>query len=373
MSPFDTSAIQMLPELGRVVLSWLEHDDLCELLRKRAQVVDLRAQLALPRHAADENSSRWLSGTHVLCELASRERFGARACFIALPVDQAACLLDRVLGGSGQPGVAAAAGALSDAECGVLAHLAAQACAACGGALAVRDVFCGDAEKLRGLCADGALWPLRVAASPMRETPRADAAPAGGDLAFDVKLLFGAAADCPAGRYAVALALHDAVAREALEALEPGDLLTSDTWPLTFTARGLEGSVALGVRGISERAAVALCGARVLGGRAQVPRETPARAADLHHPAGGAVLAELRLCELGLGFWELAELAGGGSVELPERNPREATLYVEGQPYAAGPLVRLHGAVALRIHTLFSATRSDSATSSACPRASDRH
>jgi hypothetical protein len=174
--------------------------------------------------------------------------------FFALPVDQAAGLLDRVLGGSGQSGVAGVAGTLSEAECGVLAHLAAQVCSACSAAWTVRDVFCADAARLLALCEQGALWPLRIAASTESETARADARPprasprqGSADLVLDAKLLFAVAEDCPAGRYALALSVQDALAPEALTGLEVGDLLASDAWPLTLSARGLEGVVTLGV------------------------------------------------------------------------------------------------------------------------------
>jgi hypothetical protein len=364
MPPFDPSTAQTLPDLGRVLVSWLEHADLCEVLRKRAQVVGLRAQVALPRRATGETTSRWLSGVHVLCELVNTKRFGAHVFFLALPADQAAGLLDRVLGGSGRTGIAGVAGALSDTECGVLAHLAAQACAACSDALAVRDVFCADAGTLRALCADGAIWPLRIAGSPARDGVRVDPQPPrsppqeqAGDLLLDVKLLFRAAADCPAGRYPLAISLTDDVAPETLAALEIGDLLASDAWPLTLTARGLEGMVALSVAGSSERAAAVLCGSRLTGVRAPVVREPSAGARSAEREtdrrARHAALAELRLYELALGFWQLAELMGGGALELPGDGPAEATLHVAGQRHAAGSLVQLRGAIALRVHLLF--------------------
>ena len=102
----------------------------------------------------------------------------------------------------------------SEAECGVLAHLAAQVCAACAGTLAVRDVFCADGEKLRALCAHGALWPLSIRASALREAVRGEPEPprgppreAGADFTFDAKLLFSAESDCPAGHFVLTLAL----------------------------------------------------------------------------------------------------------------------------------------------------------------------
>jgi hypothetical protein len=379
MPPFDASAVQTLPDLGRVLVSWFEHADLCEVLRKRAQVVGLRAQLGLPRRSTGETTSRWLSSMHAVCELGSRERFGARVFCLALPVDQAAALLDRVLGGSGQAGVASAAGTLSDAECGVLAHLAAQACAACGAALSVRDVFCADAEKLRGLCAEGALWPLRIGAELAQadgasRAPRGASSEGASELTFDAKLLFGAAADCPAGRYPLALSLPDTIALETLKALEVGDLLASDAWSLTLTSRGLEGVLVLSASGVAESAGATLCGPRVAGlaGRARrLEAASGSQAAATGRDASPALPAELRLYEIALGFWELAELAAGGAIDLPAPGPRAATLYVAGQPLASGGLVRMHGAIALRVEALLNATRSDSAASSASPRASD--
>lgn len=365
MPPFDASAAQTLPDLGRVLASWLEHADLCEVLRKRAQVVRLRAQAALPRRATSDTTSRWLSGVHVLCEFVSRERFGARQFFLALPVDQAAGLLDRILGGSGRSGVPGAAGALSDAECGVLAHLAAQACSAYSDALAVRDVFCADAGKLRALCADGAIWPLRIAASPARDAGRADppardqAREEAGDLVLDVKALFGAADDCPAGCYPLTVSMLDELAPETLAALEVGDLLVSETWPLTLTARGLEGMVALSVAGISEHATAVLCGPRLAGVQTPARRDrdaapgAPSDERETQRNAGHEARAELRLYELALGFWQLAELVCGGSLELPGDGPREATLHVAGQRHAVGSLMQLRGAIALRVHLLF--------------------
>jgi hypothetical protein len=364
MPPFAASTAQTLPDLGRVLVSWLEHADLCEVLRKRAQVVGLRAQVALPRRATGETTSRWLSGVHVLCEFVSAKRFGAHVFFLALPADQAAGLLDRALGGSGRMGIAGAAGALSDTECGVLAHLAAQACAACSDALAVRDVFCADAGALRALCPDGAIWPLRITGSPARDGARSDSLPPRGlpqeqvgDLLLDVKLLFRAASDCPAGRYPLAISLTEGVAPETLAALEIGDLLANDAWPLTLTARGLEGMVALSVAGSSEQAAAVLCGSRLTGVRGAAAREASAGALSLERErdrsARHEALAELRLYELPLGFWQLAELMGGGALDLPGEGPGEATLHVGGQPHAAGSLVQLRGAIALRVHLLF--------------------
>jgi hypothetical protein len=325
MPQLDASTAPALPDLGSVLTSWLEHADLCEVLRKRAQVRRLSGQAGLPRRGASEAAARWLSGVHAVAEFASRERFGARAFYLALPTDQAAGLFDRVLGGGGQAGIPARSGALSDAECGVLAHLAAHACAACSDTLAVRDVFCADAPALRALCAAGALWPLRIAAE---------------GLALDVKIIFAAPAECPAGRYPFAVSVRDELPHEILAALTIGDLLASDAWPLSVSTRGLEGRVELSVFGLSERVEAVLSGRRITS-------------MDRPSPPPDRTRAELRLAELALDFWALAALGSGAPVELPEESLREATLHVDGLARAAGSLAQLRGVVALRVHSLF--------------------
>jgi hypothetical protein len=336
MPQLDASAFPALPDLGSVLTSWIEHADLCEVLRKRAQVVGLVGAVALPRRGTSETASRWLAGTHVVCEIVSRARFGARAFYLALPVDQAAGLLDRVLGGGGQAGVAAALGALSDAECGVLAHLAAHACAACGDAWAVRDVFCADAGRLIKLCAGGAFWPVRLTAHDLAEDARGRVR----EQIFDAKIVFDTAADCPQDRHALAVSIYDELALDALDALEVGDLLASDAWPLTASIRGLEGRVELSVKGLAERAAATLS-----GGLIEVTGAIQARSPMSR--------AELRLGEILLTFWELSGLATDRRIQLPGADLSAATLHVDGEARAAGSLVRVRGTVALRVHSLF--------------------
>src|SRR5512139_3929164 len=113
-------------------LPWLE---LRELLRKTLQIGDVSSALGWPRALGPELVRRWFSGPQVLCTLSHESDLEQPLAHVALPVDQAVALVDVCLGGAGRPSFASQAGVPSDAECGVLAYLAARCVRICAPAL----------------------------------------------------------------------------------------------------------------------------------------------------------------------------------------------------------------------------------------------
>jgi hypothetical protein len=232
-------------------------------------------------------------------------------------VEQAAELVERVLGGTGRGLVPSRAGLPSAAECGVLAYFAARCVRACGVDLRVQDVTC---DAISADLAPAILWPVRIVAE--------------NALKLDLKLVFANEAYCPKQPLSAKLSLVDTLEPEQLHGLEPGDLLTSDQWSLHSTLAGMSGLLELSVAGSSERALVALEGDALR----LAPGPLAARA---HHSA------ELVVAALSLRFSELADLLAGENSICPTL--REASLEAHGEVVARGRLVHFMGQLALEV------------------------
>lgn len=152
-------------------------------------------------------------------------------------------LVDRALGGRGQLGVATASSLPSDAECGVLAYLAARALRGFPGYW-VRDVY---ATREAPPDAD-VIWP-----ASLRWTHGAGVA------------LLGWSSGALPQRMRVQVGWSDSLANADQRALEVGDVLSSDGVVLSVTSHGLAGIGLARVAGLGERARVVLDGETLHG------------------------------------------------------------------------------------------------------------
>jgi hypothetical protein len=310
--------------LGNALAALLEQADLREVLRKSAQIVGLRGSLALPRQIANVSGAQSpLHGLQAVVELVGGATSASHGFALALPVEQAAALVDRLLGGPGVVGIASKVGALSDAECGVLAYLASRCCVASRAQLRVADVHCQSATQLAARWPNGVGWAVRL------ESP---------ELAFDACALFADAVSCAAEELTLELLVRDELSADALAPLEPGDLLLSDRWPLTATTRGLEGLVELHVPGCQERLVGQLQGETL---------RTTGRRATAHG-------AELLLGTVRVELAQLSALCSGGELRLGPNWLQRAVLRVEGRPVLAGQLVQYAGSIGLTASELYS-------------------
>jgi hypothetical protein len=264
--------------------------------------------------------------------LAHGATFDGSSCEVALPPEQALDLVDRVLGGNGRSTLPGRAGLPSDAECGVLAYLAARCVRACDADLRVQDVRCE--PRARTSDATALLWPLRVTAED--------------DLKLDIKLIFADAASYPRAPVAARLALIDQLDEAALQALEVGDLLVSDDWSLYATSSGMSGLLELCIAGSDERALVSLEGDALR----LVPRMPRARKGHT---------AELVLARLPLSIADLAQLMDGASLPCPPL--AYAALETQGREVARGRLMRFRGQLALEVEASGSARERDTSHS----------
>lgn len=311
--------------LGHALSSALEQADLREVLRKSVQIGALTGTVALPRQiVAAGGSGRALHGLQLVVDFVGGPVPGSQPFALVLPVEQAAGLVDRLLGGTGQLGIAASVGALAEAECGVLAYLAARCCAALGTGQRVADVSCATGEALAARWPRAILWPMRMA---------------NAELTLDLYALFAEPASCPAQAIELTVLVSDELAREALAELQVGDLLVSDCWLLSATTRGLEGTVELRIGGCDERLRGVLAGDRlsVLDGRLATPSS-----------------AELRLATLTVSFAQLAALVSGCELRLEADALDASVLYLAGEPVLTGCLVQYASGVGLQVRRVYS-------------------
>lgn len=306
-----------LPQLGSALRAAIAHPGLTDFVRRSVQIRALSCAIGLPRRALAEVRTRWPGGPHVRIKLGRGAQFDATFCEVALPVEQAVELVDRILGGTGRGLSASSVGAPSQAECGVLAYFAARCLRAVGADLRVQDVTLEAVALERN---DTVLWPIRIAAND--------------DFKLDLKLVFLSRADCPEAPLSAQLTLVDVVTESELVGLAAGDLLLSDAWSLHCTTAGMSGLLELCVAGSAERALVTL------------------EADTLRHAEGAPAVrteraAELIVAELTLGFAELAELLGEGRIRCP---PLErGSLALRGNVVARGRLRRYRGQLALEV------------------------
>jgi hypothetical protein len=333
--PVEASLSTVGDPLGRF-LPWLE---LRDVLRQTLQIADLSSAPGWPRGLSAEIAGRWFSGPQLLCTFSNASRLDAPGCYVALPVDQAVALADLCLGGEGRAGVACAAGAPDEAECGVLAYLAARCVRICAAPLQLRDVAAHPARELASWPDAMLLWPLRIKL--------------GTRLELELALLM--AADSPLAQQPLRarLVLGDEVDPAALAALQPHDLLLCESWPGQLTSQGLSGALELRVEALPRSLPVAL-----EGGRIRALRDSQADGRGLAGPCpdvrasarGRAARndAELVLSELELSLADLAQLTGG-QAGLAAPLLEHAYVTLAGEPRAHGRLVRYGGAIALEV------------------------
>lgn len=300
--------------------------ELREALRKILQLSQISCAFGLPRRVASATDTASFSGPHVVLTLSDDTHFERLSALVALPAGQALALVDRCLGGPGTASAVSMATAPTEAECGVLAYLAARCVRICAPTLRLRDVTVERHLPTHGWAAHAVLWPMRVVL--------------GAQLELELTLILSEGWPLLARETTARLVISDELEAGLLDGLHSGDLLLLDGWPCTFTAQGLSGILELTAEGYSEPLRVALEGEalRALPSPSARARTTPAR----------LVVHAMRLS-----FRELAALC---SAERSWCVPalQRAELEVDGQPAASGELVRYGGALALRVDAVHS-------------------
>lgn len=280
--------------------------------------------VGFPRMLSKAALAGWVKPSDTVVELA---RMPAREPFelgLLLHAESAVRLVDRVLGGPGDSAITSAAGAPSDAECGVLAYAAARLCAARDPCWVVRDVRC---DVLASLSESDALvhWPLTLQSS---------FGPLSGALLFSRSI-----ATRLAHPHVLELLVRDRLDPLARDDLAVDDVLVGDGWALTDAVDGLTGTVTLAIpdgavwlAGELARSAVRASGTCTIGPDA---------------------LAELVLARLSVRFEDLARLGGGEPLTLPPLGNSPALLRAGGRAIAEGALIMHRGALGLRVTALF--------------------
>jgi len=275
-----------------------------------------------PRLRDDRLAGRWLRGSDVLIELAHQPPRSDFELAIALHADSATRVVERLLGAQESAAVASSSGSPSEAECGVLAYVAARLCAASASSLCVRSVRrCDPREALDP--EPLLLWPVAVASS-------------FGPLQATLLLSLGALEQWPLSA-CVSLFLRDRCEPAELRELSRGDLLLSDAWTLTPTTEGLTGDVLVGTAG-ADGVLTARLARGALEARAVVD--------------GSEEQLELVLTRRTLPLLALARFAAGEPLALAPAEGESASLRWRGTELARGELVVRRGAVGLRIDEL---------------------
>lgn len=315
-----------------------------------------------------------------LCAIALEQTGEAQPwpLWLELPLEAAAVLVDRVLGGDGRalPGVARP---LDELSTGVLGYLAARLCAASGSRLRVRaiassrDAVLGSAAPaLRGGAASPLgermlVWPLTLgmAGAPLAVARALIPEPTASALsrlrAPHGLNTFATLADLP-----VPLCAHAGRAtlrRSELDALEPGDAVIPDRCQLV---RGLDGRyggmLELHAAGSRTGFSCRLEGSALTLGHATYPGESTMTDTKSIATAPGPSLAELaadtpielclELARFHLPLRELAALRPGEVLSAGSAIGALVTLTAAGKPLARGELVDLDGEVGVRITEL---------------------
>jgi hypothetical protein len=243
-----------------------------------------------------------LRASDVLIEL-TRGTASAFELALVLDATSAAAWVDRALGGNGESGIASSSGSLSEAECGVLAYLAARICKRLG-AMQVCDV------RTRATLDACVLWPITLDGRVLAQCALAPWL-----------------ADGLVGLHRLRVSVFD----RGPSTVQVGEVWISDRWNLSSASDGLAGEVLLRVEGCAQGLS-----AIVSGGRVQATG--PSTLADQ---------LELVLGSEPKSFGELARIAGG---EPFTHAPwREAELRKGDEVIARGELVSWRGAIGLRV------------------------
>lgn len=251
-----------------------------------------------------------------IVSLGIRHSGAPREATLTLDAAFATNLVDRALGGRGQLGLATAGALPSEAECGVLAYLAAKLSKSFDG-LWIRDTYASPHPPL----SQGLSWPISVrwqegSGVVWLDWPGAD----------DTGLM------CQLGWF-------DRMSDADLKALEPGDVLLSDSWPLSLTTQGVAGPCALRAAGVHGTLHALLSGAEL-----QVRRVERAPAI--------ADSAFLVLSEAPMTCGQLAALAAGEVTRFPGAPVGPARLWHAQRERARGQWVRVDRQIGMRIDAL---------------------
>jgi len=287
--------------------------------------------------------------------------------WLELPLETAAALVDRVLGGDGRPAPLLGRG-LDELSAGVLGYLAARLCAAGAAALRVRAVESSrDASLPIGAGERVLVWPLALSLGGERLgiarllVPEASAvllprASAGRPVAVPAALADLRMTLCAhAGRVSLR--------RGELDALEPGDVVVPDRCRLAREHDGRFGGElelhALGCRlGFScrldglriELDHATFCGDRPMTDTKALTTPTSSSIMDTNELAADAPIELcLELARFSLPLRELSALRPGEVLSTGSAIGALVTLTASGKPIARGELVDLEGEVGMRV------------------------
>jgi hypothetical protein len=274
-----------------------------------------------PRLVGPASLASWLRRSDIFVELTCAPARQSFALAIALHADSATLVVDRLLGAAHRSGAASDSGGPSEAECGLLAYVAARLCTASRAPLIVRDVrrtaILGELERETLV-----VWPFALTST---------FGMLHGNLLISPAML-----EPLATTVVVTMALRGRLSStDTLAELASGDLLVSDEWSLTNTSDGLFGPVLLAARGTDTVFRGQLANGAV---QACMPLEQ-ASEDELE-----LVIAERRSSLL-----ELAQLASGAPFPFIPTEDQPTVLRRDGQVVAIGELIVHQGALGLRV------------------------
>jgi hypothetical protein len=328
--------------LGEALRRVLDHPA-ARALAAQLWGVDAREQNAdspavsvgIPRRIARSRLARWLRADDAACAWVRVPQDGATRFALLVPRGDAARWVDRLLGGSGEIGRAAD---MREAEYGVLAYALARAAAELGADFTLSELGAARPEPLACWCDGGVIWPLSLL-TPLGHV--------------DVRVLLGPGALARAEQGCeLSLALREELRTDALDLLEPGDVLLSDQLSLTLTRDGLVGPATLRVRGSDEPPQVLLEGDRLRLNGSATRAPTPSARVEARGSLREHNDVELVFGVTCVSLSALAELAGGGPLTLPRPTGDPTLLYHRGRPKAEGELVTLRGEIGVRVRRL---------------------
>ncbi len=280
---------------------------------------ELTLELALPMLALapDATQREERASPAAIVSLGVGPRPDAEMPWLWLDAALATNLVDRALGGRGQLGVATTAALPSDAECGVLAYLAARAVRGFE-CLWVRDVYATDAAAPQA----SVIWPVSLRWQGGTGVAR-----------------FGCGAAWSMSAVSVQIGWLNSVSPRDRDTLEVGDVLTCEDAPLSVTTQGLATSGVMRMAGVADTLRVVIDGAQLHGVRAERSKTRPDELFVVMH-------------DLTLSIIDIAKLAGGGCITVPNGKPAHVSLRQGERTIAGGELVQVGSAVGVRIQSL---------------------
>ncbi len=285
---------------------------------------ELMIDLSLPVAGQLQDHLQEPSGPAVIVSLGYGAGPERPAPWLWLDAAFASNLVDRALGGRGQLGIATAAALLSDAECGVLAYLAARTARGFEG-LWIRDVYATRDTPPKAQI----VWPVSLRFH-------------GG---YGIARLGWHASSVNAALPAQ-IGWLDNLGNEDLRALDIGDVLIDDGvhgLPLSTTTRGLAACGVMRVQGLAETLSVVVDGSVLHGRRGERVKTRPGELFVVLH-------------DLHLPVCDIATLACGGHTVIPAKQTAHVQLRRGEAQIAQGELVQIGSAIGVRILTLNTAS-----------------